>query len=455
MSQNGATKTLAEFAAQLEYEKIPNNILKYLKLLFLDGIGCCIHGNTLEWTKTLKEVVTNEEDVKECSLIGTNIKTSLLNAVLINSTAGHGFESDDIHRESILHPNSIIVPVAINVSEKIGNTNGKKFLTSVVAGYEVSTRIGSAAGTELLLRGFHPQGTHGTIAAAITAGKLMNFNTKQMTNAIGIAGSLGAGLMAAQEGAMVKRLHSGRAAQAGVLAAELSAKNFTGIQNIVEANYGGFLSSFSGKNDFARSTRNLFKEWECINTGIKPYASVTSIHSALDCLKNIMEKNNILAKDIKNIKAKISHPTYVHCAWNYKNHNITSAQMNIYYGLALIALEGELFVNQFSKDKISSPEILNFMKKITAEVDPKIEKLGHKFRHMASVEVVTKDNKKYSHTEKYRKGSPENPLTKEQILSKFKSLAAYALDDEKIEILRDKIESIELSNSVNSWLNTN
>ena len=149
----------------------------------------------------------------------------------------------------------------------------------------MATRIGSAAGTELLLRGFHPQGTHGTIAAAITAGKLMDFSTDQMVHAIGIAGSLGAGLMAAQEGAMVKRLHSGRAAQAGVLAAQLSAKNFTGIQNIVEADYGGFLSSFSEKNDFNRSIRNLYKEWECMNTGIKPYASVTSIHTALDCLK--------------------------------------------------------------------------------------------------------------------------------------------------------------------------
>lgn len=453
MNEDGATKSLAKFAAELEFNKIPENILNYLKLLFLDGVGCCIHGNTLEWTKTLEEVVTNKEDYNQCSIIGTNKKTTLLNAVLINSTAGHGFESDDIHRESILHPNSIVVPVSINVAEKIGNINGKKFLTSVVAGYEVATRIGSAAGTELLLRGFHPQGTHGTIAAAITAGKLMDFSTDQMVHAIGIAGSLGAGLMAAQEGAMVKRLHSGRAAQAGVLAAQLSAKNFTGIQNIVEADYGGFLSSFSGKNDFNRSIRNLYKEWECMNTGIKPYASVTSIHTALDCLKNIMEKNNISVKNIKNIKAKISHPTYVHCAWNYKNHNITSAQMNIYYGLALIALEGELFVNQFSKDKISNPEILNFMKKITAEVDPKIESLGHEFRHMASIELTTNDNKKFNHTEKYRKGSPENPLTKDQIISKFKSLASYSYDKTQVSKIKEKIENIELSNNIENLIN--
>ena len=453
MNEDGATKSLAKFAAELEFNKIPENILNYLKLLFLDGVGCCIHGNTLEWTKTLEEVVTNKEDNNQCSIIGTHKKTTLLNAVLINSTAGHGFESDDIHRESILHPNSIVVPVSINVAEKIGNINGKKFLTSVVAGYEVATRIGSAAGTELLLRGFHPQGTHGTIAAAITAGKLMDFSTDQMVHAIGIAGSLGAGLMAAQEGAMVKRLHSGRAAQAGVLAAQLSAKNFTGIQNIVEADYGGFLSSFSGKNDFNRSIRSLYKEWECMNTGIKPYASVTSIHTALDCLKNIMEKNNISVKNIKNIKAKISHPTYVHCAWNYKNHNITSAQMNIYYGLALIALEGELFVNQFSKDKISNPEILNFMKKITAEVDPKIESLGHEFRHMASIELTTNDNKKFNHTEKYRKGSPENPLTKDQIISKFKSLASYSYDETQVSKIKEKIENIELSNNIENLIN--
>ena len=453
MNEDGATKTLAKFAAELEFNKIPENILNYLKLLFLDGVGCCIHGNTLEWTKILEEVVTNKEDYNQCSIIGTNKKTTLLNAVLINSTAGHGFESDDIHRESILHPNSIVVPVSINVAEKMGNINGKKFLTSVVAGYEVATRIGSAAGTELLLRGFHPQGTHGTIAAAITAGKLMDFSTDQMVHAIGIAGSLGAGLMAAQEGAMVKRLHSGRAAQAGVLAAQLSAKNFTGIQNIVEADYGGFLSSFSGKNDFNRSIRNLYKEWECMNTGIKPYASVTSIHTALDCLKNIMKKNNISVKNIKNIKAKISHPTYVHCAWNYKNHNITSAQMNIYYGLALIALEGELFVNQFSKDKISNPEILNFMKKITAEVDPKIESLGHEFRHMASIELTTNDNKKFNHTEKYRKGSPENPLTKDQIISKFKSLASYSYDETQVSKIKEKIENIELSNNIENLIN--
>ena len=77
MNEDGATKTLAKFAVQLEFEKIPENILDYLKLLFLDGVGCCIHGNTLQWTKTLRDVVTNKEDIKQCSIIGTNKKTTI------------------------------------------------------------------------------------------------------------------------------------------------------------------------------------------------------------------------------------------------------------------------------------------------------------------------------------------------------------------------------------------
>ena len=118
----------------------------------------------------------------------------------------------------------------------------------------------------------------------------MDLNSDQMLNAIGIAGSLGAGLMAAQEGAMVKDYIQVGAAEAGVLAAELAAKDFTGIPDIIEAEYGGFLSSFSGKNNFTRAILQLGEVWECKNTGIKPYTSVTSIHAALDCLKAIMPK---------------------------------------------------------------------------------------------------------------------------------------------------------------------
>src|SRR4029077_9776066 len=126
-------------------------------------------------------------------------------------------EMDDIHKESIVHPNSLAVPVALALAEADPALSGRAIVTALTLGYEVGLRIGNAATTSLFLNGFHPQGTSGAFVAAATAGRLLQLDAEAMQNAVGIAGSMGAGLMAAQEGAMVKRLHAGRAAQSGML----------------------------------------------------------------------------------------------------------------------------------------------------------------------------------------------------------------------------------------------
>src|SRR5690606_13731165 len=140
------------------------------------------------------------------SLFGGGGRTSVSQAVLVNSTAGHAFELDDIHKESIIHPGSIALPVAVAVAEAAGKpVTGRDFVTAMVAGYEIGTRVGNAATMSLFLRGFHPQGTSGVFVAAATAGRLLELDAGAMHQALGIAGSQAAGLMAAQEGAMVKR----------------------------------------------------------------------------------------------------------------------------------------------------------------------------------------------------------------------------------------------------------
>ena len=143
--------------------------------------------------------------------------TSIAQAVLVNSTAGHAFELDDIHKESIVHPGSLATPVALAYAEAAGGASGRDVITGMIAGYEVGTRVGNAATMSLFLRGFHPQGTSGAFVAAATAGRMVNLDAAQMQHALGIVGSQAGGLMAAQEGAMVKRFHCGRAAQSGVL----------------------------------------------------------------------------------------------------------------------------------------------------------------------------------------------------------------------------------------------
>ena len=103
-------------------------------------------------------MIDAEDAAPIASLLGSSDKVSLSGAILVNATAGHAFELDDIHREAILHPNSIAVPVALNTAQFLGSASGKDILTAIIAGYEVGNRVGAAAGTDLLLRGFHPQG---------------------------------------------------------------------------------------------------------------------------------------------------------------------------------------------------------------------------------------------------------------------------------------------------------
>src|SRR5688572_16675972 len=221
-----ATRDLAAFASGLKFEDIPATAIERIKDSTLDSIGCCLHGVTLPWTRKVQEMVLAEGAAPVASIFGGGGKTSVSQAVLVNGTAGHAFELDDIHKESIVHPGSLALPVAIALAESAGKVSGRELITAMVAGYEVGTRVGNAATMSLFLRGFHPQGTSGAFVAAATAGRMLGLDPSEMQHALGIVGSQAGGLMAAQEGAMVKRFHCGRAAQSGVYSALLAKRGF-------------------------------------------------------------------------------------------------------------------------------------------------------------------------------------------------------------------------------------
>ncbi len=428
-----ATRDLASFASRLKFEDIPAVAVEHMKNCVLDSIGCCLHGVTLPWTRKVQEMVLAEGGAPVASIFGGGGKTSVSQAVLVNGTAGHAFELDDIHKESIVHPGSLAMPVAVALAEAAGGASGRDLITAMVAGYEVGTRVGNAATMSLFLRGFHPQGTSGAFVAAATAGRMLALDPAKMQHTLGIVGSQAAGLMAAQEGAMVKRFHCGRAAQSGVYSALLARRGFTGITNVLEAPYGGYLSSLSDKPVPAKLTAGLGTVWETVNVGYKPHASVTSIHTALDALADLMRENRLGADDIARVDAGLSHMTHVHCAWKYEAQGVTAAQMNLYYGLAVIALDGAAFVEQYRENRLRDPRILDFIGRIHASVDPGIEAMGPAFRHAARLKVETRDGRVLTREILHRRGSPENPLKPGDIEHKFRNVARACLAPRRLE----------------------
>ncbi len=447
-----ATRDLAVFAANLKFADIPRDAVEHIKVCALDSIGCCLFGVTLPWTRHVLTMVQEEGAKPVASIYGGGGKTSIANSVLVNSTAGHAFELDDIHKESIVHPGSLATPVALAYAEAAGGAAGRDVITGMIAGYEIGTRVGNAATMSLFLRGFHPQGTSGAFVAAAAAGRMLSLNAIQMQHTLGIVGSQAGGLMAAQEGAMVKRFHCGRAAQSGVYSAQLAKRGFTGVMDVLEAPYGGFLSTLSDQPNAQRLTAGLGTVWETLNVGYKPHASVTSIHTTLDALADLMRENKLQADDIETVDAGVSHMTYVHCAWEYKAQGVTAAQMNLYYGLAVIALDGMAFVDQYREARLTDPRIFDFIKRISARVDPQIESKGAAFRHAACVAVTTRDGRAFRREILHRRGSPENPLAPSDVEYKFRHVARSCLTPANVDKVIELVGKLDKLNSTSELI---
>lgn len=451
----GATSDLAAFATGLTVRDIPPEVVQRIKLCLLDGLGVCLHGAALPWTRIVQDMVMAEGGNGTVSIWGRGQRTSWSQAVLANSTAGHAFEMDDMHKESILHPNSITVPIALGYAEMQGGLSGTEMLTAIVAGYEVGTRVGNAATTQLFLNGFHPQGTTGSFAAGATAGKLLGLSAAGMHHTLGIAGSLAAGLMAAQEGAMVKRLHAGRAAQGGVQAALLASRGFTGITEILEAPYGGFLSSLAREPDMSRLTDGLGRQWETLQVGFKMYPCVTSIHTALDALHELMQAHRLVSEAISAIEVGVGHMTYVHTAWPYKPAGITAAQMNMFFGLATMARGQGISPDDYVEDRLADPDLLAFMQRISVTEDPEINASGRQARHACRMTVTTRTGEKLRKDVYDRRGSPENPVDQVAVKTKFRGNVRNRLTDdqaERVAVLVANLERLENTNELTGIL---
>src|SRR6185295_14972170 len=248
-ADNRYTRGLAEFVSGLRYERIPEEVRARLKLLMLDSLGCALFGAGLEWSRILRRSLSAVDTSRGSILWGTAEQLSAPHAALVNGTAVQGFELDDVHRQGVLHVGAVTLPALFATVETMADRNagtfsGRDLLRSAVAGYEVGPRVGMCMGQEHIGQGWHSGATVGVFSAAAGASAALGLSTEQTVHALGIAGTQSAGLMAAQYGAMVKRMHAGRSAQSGLYAALLAGAGFTGITDVFENPYGGFCTTF-------------------------------------------------------------------------------------------------------------------------------------------------------------------------------------------------------------------
>jgi aconitate decarboxylase len=445
-SSNPYTRGVAEFVSRLRYEAVPREVRERIKLLVLDSLGCALYGAHLEWSRILQRTLKKLDSSTACGVWGTAQRLSAPHAALANGTQVQGFELDDVHREGVLHVGAVVLPALIAVAELRRGMSGREFLAAAVAGYEVGPRVGLCMGQEHIGQGWHSGATLGVFSAVAGAARGLKLDTQKTVHALGIAGTQAAGLMAAQYGAMVKRMHAGRSSQSGLYGALLAEGGFTGIADVFESEYGGFCTTFSRSQDrfkLAELTAGFGSVWQTMGVALKFYSCVGSNHTTLDALREMRSERAFGASDVKKIIVHASQVTVDHAGWKYRPEGLASAQMNLPFCAATLLLEGDCFVDQFSERIAADPKRMALAEKIEVRPDPEISAMGAKYRHSVRVEVFLEDGSVLESAVETPRGSEPNFASEAQIVAKFEKLAAHALKRSQAAQLRDAVLGME------------
>jgi aconitate decarboxylase len=440
------TRRIAEYVSGLRYEQIPAEVRERLKLLILDSLGCAIYGADLQWCRILRGTLERADQTKSTSIWGTDHRLSSPHAALVNGTQVQSFELDDVHREGVLHVGAVTLPALIASAESHAALSGREFLAAALAGYEIGPRVGLCMGPDHIGQGWHSGATVGVFAAAAAAARALRLDADATVHALGIAGTQSCGLMAAQYGAMVKRMHAGRAAQSGLYAALLASEGFTGILDVFEAPYGGFCTTFSRSGDrfnLAALSAGLGERFETMRVSLKFYSCVGSNHTTLDALADIRKRRPFTADDIESIVVHASQVTLDHAGWPYRPEGLTAAQLNLPFCAATLIIAGDAFVDEFTPDCVADPARIDLSRKVRVLHDPAITALGAAHRHKVRVEIRFRDGSVERETREAARGSEQSFADAEEIIGKFRKLTHAVMTRDRQDSLIDAVMRLD------------
>ena len=299
-------------------------------------------------------------------------------------------------------------------------------------------------------RFFHTTGTCGTFGAVAAAGKLLQLNEEQMVQALGIAGTQAAGLIASAE-TFSRSLHAGKAAYNGVLAAMLAEKGFTGAEDIFEGKFG-FCQAFANSSDLRQLTHGLGREYLISDQRFVRYVTCGAMHSAIDAVIELTKEYGIRYEDIEEIDARTFPITLEFCGRVQEPKTFFDAQFSLPFALAVAAIDGQVGIGQLTPKKFNDPVIMGLAKKVKASVDPEFGGLGFTgsgdLFQSAKIAIKTKEGKEYHKQVNQHKGCPQNPFSKGELLEKFQSLAVMAVPKLKVGKIIETVENLEKLNSL-------
>jgi len=421
----GPTGTLASWVAELSLDDVPAVVLERAKHLLLDGLGCALIGAQLPWSRTATDAVLAIDGRGDTVVIGTGHTASPPAAAVLNGTFVQGFELDDFHPIAPVHSCSLVIPALLSTASSLPTISGADALLAAIVGFEVGPRVGyTLHGAEMLNRGWHSGSVFGTHSAAMASGKLLRLSPGQLEDALGLAATQSAGLMAAQYEAMSKRMHHGLAARNGIYAAGLAAHGYTGIKRVFEREYGGFLSVFGEGHhpDAALLTGQLGERWETSTIMGKSYAAMAGLHGAIDAARQL--RSSVDPRRISHIEITVGTTIYKHGWWSAERPlTAIGAQMHLGYTTAAALLDGNVLPEQFTPDRLDADDIWHLVDRTEVQLDEARDRADITERFATDLAVTTDDGTVHRTRVAQPHGAPDDPGNNDELVVKFHALA--------------------------------
>jgi 2-methylcitrate dehydratase PrpD len=430
-----AADRLAAYAAGLRYEQLPADIVATAKTCLIDAAACAIFGAGFAWSRAIAAVIDLSGASGACSVPGFDRRLDPRQAALALGAFAHAFELHSLCKPGAgAHPGATVALPAFAMAQAQARS-GRDLIAAIVAGCEVSFRIGAATLHTPELHGFHAPGIVGPFGAAVASGCLLALSPDQLAFALGIAGSCTGGLLAfarSGQGGMVKRLHLGRAAESGVLAALLAAQGYDGPRTILEGEFG-VLQSFCSRADPALLTAGLGAFFETSRLCIKPYACHVTAQAPIELLRSLMATHGFAAGDIAAIDVAASAKVASHHG-EREPADLMLGQYSVPFSLAVAAWRDPADPAAFADDAIHDPGILDLAARIT--IVPGDAAWG------AGLTIALRDGRELTGNIASFRGCPETPMSLDEVAAKFRRLTRHRPRmDRLIEALLD-IENV-------------
>lgn len=438
MSEN-LTKPLADFAANLRFEDLPEAVVHQASRFFLDAVGCAIAASREDQRKAslARAVADGFNAGGDASVIGGATTTpaiaALSNGILVNAT-----DNDDTHKRALIHIGSVVMPAALAMVEA-HKGSGRDLICALVAGYEVTARVGMAV-MPTHYRFWHSTATNGTFGAAAAAGRVLKLDPVQMRTAFGFAGTQAAGLNTFFEsGDDTKSLHPGKAGLNGVLSAQMAALGLSSPPDIF-GHPKGYLAAYSLEPKPEILSRGLGSEWMILENGFKYFPSILASHSPIGATLDIVARHAPAAEDIAAVTVK----TYSTVKSHFSSKQVEAAmaaRISVPYCVAVALVDGQVTQRQFDADRYRDAIVRSVMDKVEIVADDELTKL-YPEKFPAQVSVTMQDGTVHEAEMYYPKGDPSNPLSDEELRIKFMDNVAGVLSDSNAEALLDLIGNL-------------